>query len=274
MIIQVFDDFDLDKIADSGQCFRWTKTDMNTYRIIAGSSCLYIKALGNGCFDLDCTEDEYASFWMNYFDLREDYHSIRERIDAKKDKFLWEAAEFEKGIRILRQDPWEMLVTSIITQNRNIPGIRRSVELLSECCGTKKTDSRGGEYYAFPDPDAVAALSEESLKECRLGYRWKYVLEAARAVSGGHLDLQELIAEDEKNTIAALTQLYGVGVKVASCVSLFGLHHTDAFPVDVWMKRILSQEYPNGYPYEEYAPFNGIYQQYMFAYYRHIGSAK
>lgn len=274
MIIHVFDDFDLDKIADSGQCFRWTKTDMNTYRIIAGSSCLYIKALGNGCFDLDCTEDEYTSFWMDYFDLKEDYHSIRERIDANKDKFLWKAAEFEKGIRILRQDPWEMLVTSIITQNRNIPGIRRSVELLSKCCGKKKTDSRGKEYYAFPDPDAVATLSEESLKECRLGYRWKYVLEAARAVSGGHLDLQELLRENEENTIAALTCLYGVGVKVASCVSLFGLHHTDAFPIDVWMKRILLQEYPNGYPYEEYAPFNGIYQQYMFAYYRHMGSAK
>lgn len=96
---------------------------------------------------------------------------------------------------MLPLDPWEMLVTFIISQNRNIPSIRRSVELL--------------------------------------------------------------------------TELFGVGVKVANCVSLFGLHHVDAFPIDVWIRKILDREYPDGYPYEKYSPHNGIYQQYMFAYYRH-----
>ena len=143
------------------------------------------------------------------------------------------------------------------------------MELLAECCGRKLTDSRGEKYCGFPDPEAVAALSEEELKGCSLGYRCRYVHSAAEAVLNGEIDLAGLEMADERTAISALTELPGVGVKVANCVSLFGLHHTDAFPVDVWMKRILKEQYPDGYPFEMYSPYNGIYQQYMFAWYRH-----
>ena len=269
MNITIADDFDLNKIANSGQCFRWTKTEENTYRIIAGESCLYITALEKDRYDLDCSEPEFDHFWREYFDLRTDYQKIRKRIDRIADPFLWEAAEHEKGIRILRQDPCEMLITFIISQNRNIPAIRRSVELLAESCGKKLQDVRGQEYYGFPSPNAVADLSEHELLACRLGYRWKYIQSAAKAVLDGGIDLNALQAADEKTTISALTGLYGVGIKVANCVSLFGLHHMDAFPIDVWMKRILSEQYPEGYTFERNSPYNGIYQQYMFAWYRH-----
>ncbi len=269
MNIRIEDDFEPDKIADSGQCFRWTKIAENTWRILAGKDCLYLVLQEDGSWDLDCTKEEYGRFWRDYFDLGEDYRSIRKRIDPKQDPFLKKAAEHEKGIRILRQDPWEMLITFIISQNRNIPAIRRSVELLCACCGERKTDTRGAEYAAFPDPEAVAALSEKDLSECSLGYRCGYVHAAAEAVAGRKIDLEQLTAASGAETMAALTGLYGVGIKVASCVSLFGLHHTDAFPVDVWMKRILAEQYPDGYPYEKYSPYNGIYQQYLFAYYRH-----
>ena len=269
MTVQISDDFNLDKIADSGQCFRWTKTGSLSYRIIAGRSCLYITELGNDRYELDCTEDEYNSFWIDDFDLRENYRSIRRRIDPQQNPFLLKASENEKGIRILRQDPWETLVTFIISQNKNIPAIRRCVELLSESCGDRKKDKRGMDYYAFPEPEAILTLSEGDLMSCKLGYRWKYVHAAAEAVMAGAVDLELLKGADEKTTVSALTNLFGVGVKVANCVSLFGLHHIDAFPKDVWIKRILEQEYSEGYPFEEYSPYNGIYQQYMFAYYRH-----
>ena len=281
MIIRIGDDFDLNKIAESGQCFRWTKQEPHTlsglgagndtFRIIAGGSCLYITSLGDDRYELDCTDEEYRCFWQNYFDLRENYRSIRSRIDPQQDPFLWKAAEHEKGIRILRQDAWEMLVTFIISQNRNIPAIRRSVELLSEACGDKRTDSGGREYFAFPSPAAAAALTQEELSACRLGYRCKYVHAAAEAAAGGSIDLERLKTADEPETLSILTSLFGVGIKVANCVSLFGLHHIDAFPVDVWMKRILAEQYPDGYPYERYSPYNGIFQQYMFAYYRQLG---
>ncbi len=269
MIIHITDDFDPDRIAQSGQCFRWEKKEGETWRIIAGKACLYITPLGDDRYEFECSEEEFDTLWREYFDLRENYQNIRGRIDPQEDPFLWQAAEQEKGIRILRQDPWEMLITFIISQNRNIPAIRNSVELLAGMCGEKRIDSRGAEFYAFPEPGALAALPENDLKSCKLGYRCKYVHAAAEAVSNGDIDLNSLFTADEAATVNALTGLFGVGTKVANCVSLFGLHHVNAFPVDVWIKRVLQEQYPNGYPYEKYSPYNGIFQQYMFAYYRH-----
>ena len=295
MIFQTNDDFDLDKIADSGQCFRWEKTNAQTYRIIAADKCLYISVSGNGRFEVDCTDAEFTDYWFDYFDLRENYRHIRERIDAKEDPFLYQACEHEKGIRILRQDPWEILISFIISQNKNIPAIRRSIALLCEACGELKTDSRDLPYYAFPSPAALLALDGACLRKCSLGYRCGYVHAAAAAVAGsksnrellhnaidvdgtdgvdnaedakGSIDLEVLKDANNDEAIHALTSLYGVGIKVASCVSLFGLHHLDAFPVDVWMKRILENEYPCGYPADKYSHYNGVYQQYMFAFYR------
>ena len=269
MIVSIKDDFNMDRIADSGQCFRWNKTGDESYRIIAEDCCLNISHLQEDQYHLDCTETAFEGFWRDYFDLQENYQNIRGRVDPERDPFLWQAMEHEKGIRILRQDPWEMLITFIISQNKNIPAIRRSVELLAESCGRRLPDTNGQEYFAFPAPDAVAALSEKELSDCKLGYRCKYIHAAAEAVLDGKIDLEQLRGSDEKTAILNLTGLFGVGVKVANCVSLFGLHHTDAFPVDVWMKRILSEQYPEGYPFDRYSPYNGIYQQYMFAWYRH-----
>ncbi|MCR5090955.1 MAG: hypothetical protein K6C08_15765 [Oscillospiraceae bacterium] len=268
MIITIDDDFDLALIAESGQCFRWEKTESAAWRILSGSSCLYLKKLDEESFDFSCDEAEFETVWLDYFDLRENYAAIRGRIDPLQDPFLRTAADLEKGIRILRQDPWEMLITFIISQNRNIPAIRRSVELLAERCGEKKTDSRGRPFHAFPEAWQLVSLGEQELKDCRLGYRWKYVHAAAAAVQAGEVRLEELRDADEERTIGELTKIFGVGLKVANCVSLFGLHHLDAFPQDVWIRRVLSEQYPGGYPFEVYSPYNGIYQQYMFACYR------
>ena len=274
MLIAIEDDFDLNKIAVSGQCFRWERLAAGSYRIIHGSQCLHITEAGENRYDLDCSEADYERVWRDYFDLPENYASMRGRIDRRHDSFLWNAAEHEKGIRILRQDPWETLVSFIISQNKNIPAIQRSIRLLAERCGEAKTDQQGKTYYAFPTPEGILSLSESDLRECGLGYRCAYARAAARAVAEGQIDLNALKTAGEEKTIAELMKLYGVGVKVANCVSLFGLHHIDAFPQDVWIKRILCSEYPNGYPFETYAPYNGVYQQYMFAYYRHLENKK
>lgn len=268
MVFDIADDFDLARIADSGQCFRWERAKDGSYRVLNGSRCVYIRKLGEHVFDFSCDESEYDEAWKDYFDLTENYAAIRSRIDPEEDPFLYHAAEQEKGIRILRQDPWEMMVTFTISQNKNIPAIRQSVNLLCETCDSKLLDGRGVEYYAFPDPEAVVALNEKQLKDCKLGYRWRYVHAVADAVASGGLGLEALRPASEEQTIATLTKVLGVGVKVASCVSLFGLHHINAFPKDVWVNRILENEYPQGYPFEKYSPYNGVYQQFMFAFYR------
>lgn len=268
MIIHIADDFDLARIANSGQCFRWERVSDEGYRVLHRDKCLYVRKLDDHAFDFGCDEAQFEDTWKGYFDLGENYAAIRMRIDSAEDPFLWRAMEQEKGIRILRQDPWETLISFIISQNKNIPAIRRSIRLLCEACGQPLADGRGNGCFAFPEPEPISALSEEQLKACGLGYRWRYVRAAADAVGSGKLDLDALFSASEEDTMTALTKLHGVGVKVASCVSLFGLHHIDAFPQDVWIKRILKNEYPGGYPFDKYAPYNGVYQQYMFAYYR------
>ena len=271
MEMQIQDDFDLDKISRSGQCFRWRKTEEHAWRIVHQGQCLTIRELGGDRFWFSCPEEAYHAHWRPYFDLGQDYRGIRARVQAAEDPFLHAACTYGKGIRILRQDPWETLVSFIISQNKNIPAIKNCIELLCAAAGEPMTDSTGEPYTAFPSPEAVLRMSEAQLRACRLGYRWGYVRAAALAVVEGALDLSALMPAGEEETLARLTSVPGVGVKVASCVSLFGLHHMDAFPVDVWMKRILSNEYPAGYPMERYRPYNGVYQQYMFFYYRDRG---
>lgn len=270
MVLEIADDFDLTRIAESGQCFRWEQTPDGSYRVLNREKCVYARGAGANTFEFDCNDAEFEKTWRDYFDLAEDYAAIRLRVDPEEDPFLWRSLDQEKGIRILRQDPWEMLVSFIISQNKNIPAIRRSVNTLCEMCGKRFEDVRGESYFSFPDPDSVAILSEEQLKACGLGYRWSYVHAAADAVASGMLDLEELRSAGEEKANASLMRLRGVGIKVASCVALFGLHYTNAFPRDVWVKRILENEYPRGYPFEKYTPYNGIYQQYMFAYYRRL----
>ena len=225
-------------------------------------------------FRLSCSEDEYREIWHDYFDFGENYRSVRERVSREEDPFLADACEYGKGIRILRQDPWEMLVSFIISQNKNIPAIKKSIELLCETAGKRcentEQEREDDGQLVFPSPEQILSLSDEALAACRLGYRCRYVKAAASDVAEGKLDLDSLRDAPEEETIKGLMSVCGVGVKVANCISLFGLHHIDAFPIDVWIRRILDNEYPSGYPKERYSPYNGIYQQYMFYYYRNL----
>ena len=274
MIKTITDDLNLIRIKDSGQTFRWENAEDGAVRILMKDRSLYIKDMGDDRFDFDCNEDEFEKIWKDYLDLDESYQSIRKRIDKTRDPFLYRAAESEKGIRILKQDPWEMLISFIISQNKNIPAIIRSINLLCEKAGEKKTDERGKIYYGFPGPKALSQLSEKDLTACSLGYRVKYIMSVTKCVIDGEFEPESLINAGEEETIKTLTLLHGVGNKVANCISLFGLHHLNAFPRDVWVNRILENEYKNGYPYDEYSPYNGVYQQYMFAYYRKANDMK
>lgn len=264
MIVTIRDDFDLRRIAESGQCFRWEEQADGGYRIPHGSHCLTIRPAGAETWQADCDGKEWQDVWRPYFDLDHSYAEIRGRIRRERDPFLYAAAEAQKGLRILRQDPWETLVSFIISQNRHIPMIRRSVAALCERAGEKKRDASGRVFFAFPAPEAILEMSGADLDACRLGYRARYVLSAAQAAREGLFPLPPDFAGAEKRLLGVC----GVGIKVASCVMLFGLHHLDAFPVDVWMKRILNREYPDGFPLDDYRPYNGICQQYLFAWER------
>ena len=267
--VKIHEKIDLDKIAGSGQCFRWCKTD-NGYRIPFKETDLVVSQSDPYTLVFVCKDHELETIWKDYFDLQTNYEEICSRISKEADPFLHEAIKNQKGIRILKQDPWEMLITSIITQNRNIPAIQKSVELLSEKAGTKCQSITGSSFFAFPTPSQLANMSDRCLSDCKLGYRMAYVRDAARVVASGELSLEQLELLSDEECDKRLLSLKGVGEKVAACILLFGFHRLNAFPMDVWMKRILDNEYPNGYPKAKYSPFNGLYQQYMFAYYREL----
>lgn len=268
MKIRIEDDFDLKKIADSGQCFRFNEK-AGGFSLVAVDKYLFIRQLAENEYEFSCSEKEFEEFWRDYFDLELSYRDIRGRIDAGEDPYLYRAAEYGRGIRILRQDPWEMLISFIISQRKNIPAIKASIEKLCARVGRQvATDPEGMAVYAFPTAKEIAELTIEDLSACSLGYRDKYVMKAARDVAAGYVRPRCWKDLDDEALMEELLSLFGVGVKVANCEILFGCHRLDAFPRDVWINRVLEQEYADGFRFEKYKPYNGIMQQYLFFYSR------
>lgn len=264
MIKMQTDHFSLPQICLSGQCFRMKQEDEDAgrYSLIAGDKYLEIEQRGNEC-TFYCTPEVFENFWKSYFDLERDYADCIARINPR-DTYLMNAAEFGSGIRILRQDLWEMIVTFLISQQNNIVRIRRCIQNICEAYGEEKEDNHGRIYYAFPKPGALAELDEDALKACNLGYRSKYVVRAARSVVSGEIDLEAVKQMPYKKAREELLSLFGVGEKVADCICLFALHHLQAFPMDTHMIQALNAHYKRGFPHRRYKDIKGIMQQYIF----------
>lgn len=258
-------DFNIRKIAESGQCFRLKPDADGGYTLIAKGRVLHLRDTQDGC-QIDCTEAEFSALWRDYFDLDTDYAQIRAQAD-ENDAFLRRACNYGTGIRMLRQDPWEMLVSFIISQRKNIPGIQFCIEAICSRYG-EPMDSGAGTVYSFPSAERLSELDEAHFLACSLGYRAKYVLSAARMVASGALDLGAIASLDDEALFSALLAVSGVGEKVSNCVMLFGYHRLSRFPRDVWINRIEAREYGGAFPLERYPETAGALQQYIFYYAR------
>lgn len=256
--------FSVLQICMSGQCFRMESCGGNKYCLIAAGKYLEITQ-NDDKISFDCTQEEYNNIWKAYFDMETDYGKIIACID-EKDTYLVSAAEYGKGIRILNQDLWEMIISFIISQQNNIKRIRRCIRLLCERYGEKKLSANGVAYYDFPTPKLLACAELEDLYACNLGYRSRYIYETANSIYHGDIDLQKIRAMDYETAKKELLKLCGVGEKVADCICLFALHKTDAFPKDTHINKVLAAQYPDGFPFEKYEKNSGILQQYMFYY--------
>lgn len=255
---------DLQKTADCGQCFRMAGVQGH-YTLIAYGQRLQITALTDDYFLFDCSRQAYQTMWRPYFDLDCDYDALLP--PTADDDFFAAAAAHARGLRLLRQQPWEALVTFIISQRKNIPAIRACVEKLCLAFGQQHT-VKGQPYHAFPNARALAQASLEQLAACSLGYRARYIQQTAQLVAGGAADLDAFAALDDAALRQALMALPGVGVKVAHCVMLFGYRRLDAVPVDVWMDRVIQREYRGHFPIERFGGCAGLAQQYLFYYAR------
>lgn len=264
MIVNIPDEFSLPKIAGSGQCFRVKVFPDCTYRFIIGPDVLYIRECGPRTFEVSCSPAEWSGIWSEYFDLATDYASLRAAI-PDGDVYLKKAAEAGRGIRILCQDPWEMLITFIASQRKSIPAIKGCVELLARSFGRKLATGRE-ELYLFPTPEELSRASSCQLMECKLGYRAPYVQSAVEKVLGGQLDLTAIRHAEDGALFEALKTVRGVGDKVSNCVCLFAYHRTCLAPVDVWIRRVIDEEYGGVDPFARYGSSAGIMQQYLFYY--------
>jgi len=263
--------FNIKQIADSGQCFRMNPVTEKRYGLTAFGRYIELEQVEEDIVEIYCGEDDYRRIWKDYFDLDYDYGLIVDRLCGGSDEFLKAAAAFGSGIRILRQDPFETLISFIISQNKNIPAIKACIERICRAYGEQKKDDASGKvYYTFPSCERLAGARLEDLRAMKLGYRDEYVIAASHAVAAGDIDLDKLKAGSHEEAVKELKKIKGIGSKVANCISLFGLHHIDAFPVDVWVKRVLSEYYRDGFDAGIYGGYAGIVQQYMFYYIRHI----
>jgi len=279
-------DFDLTAIAESGQCFRMTSVGTINgkypiYKIVAFGKCLLISGDpegGNESYLASCTESEWEEYYNHYFDLSTDYEGYRSFADPS-DEFLRTCMDYGKGIRILNQDPWEMLISFIISQRKSVPAIRTTVEKLCALPG-KESSIDSSEWHAlapeiperisfhpFPDAETLSGFSAEEIGSTGTGYRTGYIMEAARGVYTGEIDLKSLCKATDEILLEELLKIHGVGIKVASCTALFGFHRLSLCPEDVWMKRVKEQFYSGSWP-ESYKPVLGVLQQYMFYYAR------
>ena len=247
------------KTFECGQCFRWNADENGGYVGVASGRAARVFTR-DGMAVIECDEADIG-FWRDYLDMDTDYVKARESVMLGE--YLTECAEYGRGIRILRQDKWEALCSFIISQCNNIPRIKSIVEKLCAMFG-EAMETPWGVKYSFPTASRVALLEEPELAPLRSGYRAAYIINAARAVASGDIDLEYAASLDGNEARKYLKSLNGVGDKVANCAVLFGLHRMDAFPVDVWIKRALKENLPAGFDPATLGDYAGLAQQYMF----------
>lgn len=258
---------------DCGQAFRWREESDGSFSGIVGGRAFNLSADGDA---ISVTSGDGLAvdetFWKNYFALDISYSDLHKAY--RKDEVLSRCVDFAPGIRVLRQDFFEVLISFIISQNNNIPRIKAIIERLCDSFGDETGgDETGGAASAprraFPLPERLASLSPDDLAPLRAGYRAEFILRTSRAISENPDIVREITGAETPKAREILLRFHGVGPKVADCVLLFGLGRFEAFPVDVWIKRAMAQLFPGGLP-PQACSTAGIAQQYIFNYARSL----
>ena len=264
--------FSVEQTFDCGQCFRFTQEENGVSGFALGRA-VTIRQLSESEIEITpCTKNEFENEWMEYLGLNEDYGAIRADLtrNRQNDVSLAESMERGKGIRILRQPKWETLCSFIISQNNNIPRIKK---LISALCAEGNKISGLGENV-FPSPEVLLEMGQERIFALKTGFRAAYLYDAALKVSSGEIDLEKVALLPYAEASAELCKIKGVGPKVAACTLLFGFAKYDAFPVDVWVKRLMDEYYGGMVAASDFGMYAGIAQQYLFYNRRYVEAGK
>jgi len=269
--------FDIGEILECGQCFRFDKLGDMEYSLIAYDKALYARQIGDTLHlrypGKPLNTAEFTSTWLPYFDLDRDYAAILADI-CKDDAVMTAAADFAPGIRLLRQDPWETIISFIISQNNRIPQIKNVIRNISAQFGAQID----GTFHAFPTVAQLAAATEADLRSCKAGFRAKYIMDATRKAAAGDLPLGRDCDMPTAQLRQTLLGVSGIGEKVAHCILLFGYGRYDSFPVDTWVRKVMEGYYFDGKPTkaedihklatQRFGEYAGFAQQYLFHYIR------
>lgn len=245
-------------IMKSGQCFRWYEEN-GSISVPAFGKKLEMVPEGDHIL-LNTSKEDFDLIWRDYLDLDFDYGKIEKLVREYGDDHLKEAYRLGKGIRILKQDPWEIIVSFLVSQNNNISRISGSVEAMSEKAGIPL---EGGMGFSFPNPFKIDPTFFED-KSLGLGYRVPYLTHICEYVQDNPGWIENLKKLEYKDLYEELVQRKGIGPKVANCICLFGFHKTEAFPIDTHVKSLLDKYYPSGFDHERFKGVAGIIQQYLF----------
>ena len=272
-------DFEPKHIFECGQCFRWKKEVDNSYTGVAMGRVINVSKEGDTVYLKNTNLEDFNNIWKAYFDLDTDYSKIKNQL-KNMDEYLKKATEFGAGIRILRQDPWEMLISFIISSNNRIPMIQKAIKNLSKEYGTYIGNFRGEDYYNFPTPEQLNKATIEEIRACSTGFRDKYIKSTTERVINESEDVYNYKSLSTEECRKKLMEFSGVGPKVCDCISLFGMQKYDTFPVDVWVKRVMQEFYVEDdmslakirkYALDKFGDLSGFAQQYLFYYARELG---
>lgn len=288
IILENVKDFNIKQILECGQCFRWERITDTNYIIVAYRRVIEVVQEGSTVTILNTNMKDFDEIWKDYFDLNVNYEEVKEELS--KDELLKKSVEFGYGIRILNQDPFEMLISFIISARNSIPSIMKTIKKISEKFGDK-IEYKGEIYYAFPTPEQLKNATLEDIQETGASFRSKYIIDtiyninmALEAKKSGNLtdelkmyDLDYIMSLPTDECHVALQAFKGVGAKVADCIMLFSMGKKSAFPVDVWIKRAMIHFYVapdvslnkiRVFGREKFGELSGLAQQYLFYYAR------
>lgn len=276
--------FNLIHIFECGQCFRWEKQEDESYIGVIKDTVLNVNIIDGKVHLKGVTlMDNIEEYLNEYFDLNTDYSKYKDKL-LKVDEYLERSINFGYGIRILKQDLWETIISFIISANNNIPRIKKIINAISKEFGNKVI-FENKEYYTFPSVEQLSKASVQDLRNLGLGFRDKRVFNTTQIILNKEVDLEKIIkSEDTEKMKNELLKLDGVGEKVADCVLLFALKRRDAFPVDVWVRRVMNDLYIHSenedkldkvmirkIAEEKFGDISGIAQQYLFYWRREVG---
>lgn len=276
VILKGVKNFNIKQTFECGQCFRWERVNDSDYIGVVHGRVIELVQDEDTVTILNTNEEDFKNIWFNYFDLDRDYSVVKEKL--AKDEILKKSVEYGYGIRILNQEPFEILISFIVSARNSIPSIMKTIKKISERWGDA-IEYKGSTYYTFPSAEVLKIAELDEVRETGASFRSKYIIDTIEKVneaSEGY-NLNEIVELEANKCHETLQNYKGVGAKVADCIMLFSMGKHSAFPVDVWVKRAMMYFYnaEEGslnkiriFARDKFGELAGFAQQYLFYYAR------